>query len=140
MARDFRLTRIIQRTGEVAYELGNLQFSDFHPPAEWRPDLNAYRYDDRIEICVDLAGVEKQEIHVKVLPDSITIEGERPSPTPECREIGDCREVMAMEIESGPFRRELKLPGEVDHDRVTAKQENGLLWIVLPLTKGGADV
>lgn len=140
MARDFRLTRIIQRTGEVAYELGNLNFSDFHPQAEWQPDINAYRCDDRLEICVDLAGVEKEEIHIKVLPESITIEGERVSPTPECKGKGDCREVIAMEIESGPFRRELTLPREVDRDKVTARQENGLLWISLPLTEEAADV
>ena len=37
-----------------------------------------------------------------------------------------------MEIESGRFVREIKLPREIDRNEVTAKQENGLLWVVLP--------
>ena len=69
MARDIRLTKIVTRAGDVAYELSSLNFSGYHPKAEWRPDLNAYRYDDRIEICVDLAGVDKEAIQVEVLAD-----------------------------------------------------------------------
>jgi HSP20 family molecular chaperone IbpA len=38
-----------------------------------------------------------------------------------------------MEIECGRFGREIVLPAIVDRRRVTAKQENGLLWIILPL-------
>jgi HSP20 family molecular chaperone IbpA len=41
-----------------------------------------------------------------------------------------------MEIESGQFGREIKLPVDIDRNRVTAKQENGLLWIILPLAEG----
>ena len=40
-----------------------------------------------------------------------------------------------MEIESGRFGREIELPGKVDRNNVTAKQENGLLWIVLPIAE-----
>ena len=38
-----------------------------------------------------------------------------------------------MEIECGRFGREIQLPVEVNRDRVSARQENGLLWIVLPI-------
>lgn len=137
MARDIRLTRIITRAGDVAYQLSNLNFSGYHPKAEWRPDVNAYRYDDRIEICVDLAGVDKGDIQVEVLPLAVRIGGIRLAPPPRCGEgeSGDCRQVLAMEIENGRFGREIRLPVEVDPDGVEARQENGLLWIVLPLAR-----
>jgi HSP20 family molecular chaperone IbpA len=38
-----------------------------------------------------------------------------------------------MEIDYGPFLRVVELPERVDVDRATAEQENGLLWIILPL-------
>jgi len=135
MSRNVRLTRIIRETGDVAFELGNLQFAEFHPTAGWRPDINAYRYDDRFEIWVDLAGVAKSAISVDVLPDRVRISGERKSPTPTKDASCQCREVMAMEIENGRFGREIVVSEDINRDEVTAKQENGLLWIVLPFEK-----
>lgn len=135
MPRNVRLTRIIGRTGEVAHQLNNLHFSEFRSIDGWRPDINAYRYDDRFEIWVDLAGVEKADISVDVLPDRVRISGERRPPAPTRDASSQCRQVLSMEIESGRFGRELVLPGEVDRARVRARQENGLLWIVLPLAE-----
>ena len=141
MARDIRLTKIVTRAGDVAYELSSLNFSGYHPKAEWRPDLNAYRYDDRIEICVDLAGVEKEAIQVEVLPTALRISGNRKAPLPNCgsdpERPGQCRQVLAMEIENGRFDRELRLSGVVDPEKVDARHENGLLWIVLPFADAG---
>jgi len=136
MARDIRLTKIITRAGDVAYELSSLNYSGYHPKAEWRPDINAYRYDDRIEICVDLAGVDKGDIQVEVLPSAVRIGGTRKGPVPRCDDEhsqGGCRQVLAMEIENGRFGRELRLPVKVDPEKVEARHENGLLWIHLPL-------
>lgn len=137
MPRNVRLTRMISRAGDVAFELSRLHFSDFYPTAGWRPDINAFRYDDRFEICVDLAGVDKEHIIVDVLADRIQISGERVQPSPENQE--DCRQVLTLEIESGHFAREVLLPSEVDTETVTARQESGLLWIVLPLATSSED-
>lgn len=139
MSRKIKLTKAIGRTGQVASQLGTLHFSEFHRPEGWSPQVNVYCYDDRFEIWVDLAGVEKSEIRVDVLPDSVRISGERTPPTPTRDASSQCRQVLMMEIESGRFGREIKLPTEVDRDRVNAKQENGMLWIVLPLTGEKTD-
>ncbi|MCB1235396.1 MAG: Hsp20/alpha crystallin family protein [Verrucomicrobiae bacterium] len=133
MPRKVRLTRIISRAGEVAYQLSNLQFSEFHPTPGWTPDINAYRFDDRIEIWVDLAGVEKDEIRVEILPLSVRLSGERQTPVPACE---NCRQVLAMEIQNGRFARQIQLSDPVDPERVTARHENGLLHIQLPLALG----
>jgi len=44
-------------------------------------------------------------------------------------------QMIAMEIDYGPFERGVRLPGEVDVTKVRAEQKNGLLWIHLPLKK-----
>ncbi len=135
MPRKVRLTRIIGRAGDVAHDLSNLHFSDFQSIQCWTPEINVYRYDDRFEIWVDLAGVEKSNIDVDVLPDRVRISGERKPPLPTRDTSSQCRQVLAMEIESGRFAREIDLPVEIDRNRVSAKQENGLLWIILPFAK-----
>ena len=136
MSRKVRLTRMIGKTEDIARDFSRLHFSGFQAIQGWTPDINTYRYDDRIEIWVDLSGVEKADIHVDVLPDQIRISGQRKHPLPTRDPSSQCRQVLTMEIESGQFGREIKLPVDIDRNRVTAKQENGLLWIILPLAEG----
>lgn len=136
MSRKVGLTRIIGRTGDVAEDLRSLHFSGFRPDQGWRPDMNVYRYDDRFEIWVDLAGVDKDHIEVDVLPERVRIAGTRRPPAPSGDATGECLEVLAMEIESGRFLREIRLPREVDRNRVRATQESGLLRVILPFAPG----
>lgn len=130
-----KLSKAIGKTEGLASQLGNLHFTEFHRPEGWRPHINAYLYDDRFEIWVDLAGVEKKGIKVDVLPDKVRISGERTPPAPTRDNSSKCKQVLTMEIESGRFGREIEMPAKIDRDKVTAKQENGLLWIVLPIVQ-----
>ena len=43
--------------------------------------------------------------------------------------------VAFIEIPAGPFQRQIRLPLPVDPEQVAARQENGLLWITLPLAE-----
>jgi HSP20 family molecular chaperone IbpA len=43
--------------------------------------------------------------------------------------------MLALEIDYGPFERRVELPAEVDVEQARAEQENGLLWIYLPLKR-----
>lgn len=124
---------MIGKADDVAYDLSSLHFSSFQSPDGWKPDVNAYCYDDRIEVWVDLAGVEKSDINVDVLPDRLRITGERKPPLPTRDASSQCRQVLTMEISSGRFAREILLPKEIDRNNVSAKQENGLLRIILPV-------
>jgi HSP20 family molecular chaperone IbpA len=128
----FRLRRIQTELGQLAYELTKVNFSQFYAGQAWAPDINVYRCKDSIQICVDLAGVERSGIDVQVEPGRLVIRGERPPPEPKG---SDCQtlQVLAMEIDYGPFERHVMLPPEFAIESVTAKQSNGLLWINLPL-------
>ena len=44
-------------------------------------------------------------------------------------------QMIAFEIDYGPFERVVELPLPVDVARVQAEQRNGLLWIELPFKK-----
>jgi HSP20 family molecular chaperone IbpA len=64
----------------------------------------------------------------------LSIRGVRDVPEPRGKE-DPALQMIAMEIDYGPFEREVRLPDEVEVKKVRAEQKNGLLWIHLPLKK-----
>src|ERR1700754_5012632 len=96
---------------DISYELSRLQFSRFAPQA-WEPAINAYRCEKSIRICVDLAGVDHAFINLTVEPRRLVIRGTRELPEPSGDE-GCALQLLAMEIDYGPFMREVPLPAEV---------------------------
>lgn len=118
---------------DITYELSRSQFSRFALRA-WEPAINAYRCEQCIRICVDLAGVDRSLIDLTVEPRRVMIRGTRELPEPSQAE-GHTVQLLAMEIDYGPFERQINLPVEVEVDKAHAEQRNGLLWISLPLRK-----
>lgn len=106
-------------------------FPHFAPPP-WQPAINAYRCDDCIQICVELAGVERSEIELTIQDRMLSIRGVRDVPEPNEAERRTLQ-TIAMEIDYGAFERDIRLPVDVDVKKVRADQKNGLLWIHLPL-------
>jgi len=131
--RTIRLRWLHGAVQDVTHQLAGLRFSRSGPHA-WRPAINAYRCEKCITICVDLAGVERADIDLAIEPQRLSIRGVRDVPEPRGKE-DPALQMIAMEIDYGPFEREVRLPGEVDVKKVRAEQKNGLLWIHLPLKK-----
>src|SRR5882762_6383708 len=129
--RNIKLRWLQGALQDVTYELSRSQFSRFAPHA-WEPAINAYRCKSCIRICVDLAGVERSRIDLTVEPLRVVIRGSRDVPEPTHAE-GRAMQLLAMEIDYGPFEREVQLPAEVEIEEVHAEQRNGLLWIYVPL-------
>ncbi len=94
--------------------------------------MNAYRCEGCIRVCFDLAGVDRANIDLTIEPRKLILRGTRPIPEPASTE-GRPEQILAMEIDNGPFARELRLSVEVVPAEVTTEQRNGLLWIKLPL-------
>ena len=93
----------------------------------WRPDADTYETATTVEILVDLAGVEEDDLEVQLFEDVLVVEGRRQLPS--CQEGAVYH---AVGIRQGPFRVELPLPAPVDAERVEARYERGLLRITLP--------
>ncbi len=133
MAHSIRLTKIVARANQLATQLQELQFSSVRLPKEvWCPAVNVYAYEDRVEVCVELSGVAQEDISVEAGVERLVIYGRRQAPEHHC-EKPRCRRILMMEIADGEFVRELQLPVEIDPDRTEARQENGWLWITLPI-------
>jgi HSP20 family protein len=101
-------------------------------PPPWQPAINAYRCEDCIRICVELAGVDRSDIDLTVRERYVSISGVRDVPEPAETDARTLQ-TIAMEIDYGIFQREIRLPAAIDVQRVHAEQQNGMLWIHLPL-------
>jgi HSP20 family protein len=62
-------------------------------------------------------------VKIQVLEDVVRIEGDFPR---------DENEYLLQELPNGSFRRELRLPSELDADKVEAKIADGVLTLRLP--------
>jgi HSP20 family protein len=137
--RTLRLRLIEGQLGEVAYQLTKVHFARFHESgAQWRPQVNVFQCASCLRVCVELAGVGEENIEVGIGPDRLQISGHRNAPEPLHQQesaFSTTRKpvrVIAMEIDYGPFERELKIPDGYDYRRVKTEWENGLLWIYIP--------
>lgn len=115
-------------------------FYTFSPGETWTPNVNLYENDASYIVCVDLAGVVKDEIELHVHRQQLTLKGTRVVPShsrdgaavdaspPKYR-------VHLMEIDHGMFVREVELPENVESDKIAAKYRDGMLWIEVPKRK-----
>jgi HSP20 family protein len=106
-------------------------FCGYCPGETWTPAANVYESESAYVVCVDLAGVDKDKIDISVVDGVLRLRGQRNAPLPQTEEAGRLR-VHLMEIDHGNFCREVEIPSDVRDDQVSARHENGLLWIVLP--------
>src|SRR5207245_3419278 len=100
-------------------------------PHTWQPAINAFRCETAVHICVDLAGIDKSLIDLRVEPRRITVRGTREAPEPADHAV----QMLALEIDYGPFEREFELPAQGAVQSARAEQESGLLRISLPLNR-----
>jgi len=117
--------------GDISRYLARFRFA--RPMPMWQPAINAYRSDGCLRVCVDLAGVGRSEIELVVEPRRLTIRGTRDVPEPVEEKRRGSIQMLIMEIDYGPFERTIDLSDEIEVKAAHADQENGLLWIHLPL-------
>ena len=128
--RGIKLRWLHEALGDATYQFTRLQFTPL-ASYRWHPAINAFQCDQGLRICVDLAGVDRSQVALTVEPQRLTIRGTREAPEPTDDE-GRSVQMIAFEIDYGPFERIVELPLPVDVAQVQAEQRNGFLWIELP--------
>lgn len=110
-------------------------YFNYCPAETWAPAVNLYETDTSYVVCVDLSGVEKDKIDVFVSEGRLRLRGQRAVPTVPGTEADAPPErvrVHLMEIDHGPFCREVDLPNDVAVEQINATYINGMLWVELP--------
>jgi HSP20 family protein len=90
------------------------------------PAVNVWEDGDAFMAEAELPGLELNEVEVCVVGDELTIKGERKN---GCDDGASCHR---RERSVGSFCRVLRIPVEVDADKVQATLKNGVLTITLP--------
>ena len=94
----------------------------------WPPIDVAYASDPpRAIVTADLAGVQSADIALQIEGRRLILTGRRRASSVE----GEV--YQQVEIERGVFRRIVELGADVQSDAATARYENGMLRIELPL-------
>ncbi len=96
---------------------------------EFRPSCSLKETEKHFLIHFDLPGVKKEDVHVEVENNRITVSGER-------KEEKKTEEEKRYFTESfyGSFFRSFELPKHVDANGIEARIENGVLDIQIPKT------
>ncbi|MBD3790292.1 MAG: Hsp20/alpha crystallin family protein [Campylobacterales bacterium] len=96
----------------------------FTPSVNTREDKDAYHVE------VDLPGVKKEDIHVDIKDNVMTISGERKTK----KEVTE-KDYHKIESFYGRFQRSFTLPENTDADAIEAKSKEGVLEVVIPKLK-----
>ena len=85
-------------------------------------------YNDRYEFKIEVSGLDKNNIDIKVSDDGILrIEYEKK----EENEEEESKEIFSY-LSYGKFFNEIKLPENTETEKISAEYKNGILKIVLP--------
>jgi HSP20 family protein len=98
----------------------------------FRPNVDSFHTDDphTLTVVVELPGVDPQSVKVMVGGERVLlIAGERKRPQVPGRVY------QQMEIEYGPFQRQVRLSEDVDPARTKATFERGILIVELPVVE-----
>lgn len=94
--------------------------------ATWSPACDIYETDNEIVVKAELPEVKKDDVHVAIENNVLTIRGERKF-SEETKQENYCR----VERRYGEFIRSFTLPSYVDATKVNADFKDGLLRVTL---------
>ena len=92
----------------------------------WCPPTDVYETSDEAVVKVEIAGVNEDDFQISFADDVLTVAGVRQAEE-ACQRV-----YQQMEIWSGPFRTEVKIPWRVDADAIAAEYREGFLVVRLP--------
>ncbi len=99
------------------------------PPGDrvlFTPPIDIYESEDGLVLIADLPGVSVKSLELQVQNNKLTLLGRVASAVPAGARL------LHKEYEVGDFLRSFILSENVDHERVTARLNNGVLEVILP--------
>lgn len=96
------------------------------PRLVFTPPIDIFETDEGLVLLADLPGVSLDLLELQVQDNRLTLLGRVKPPVP------DEAELRYQEYQIGDFLRSFILSDEVDHERVTATLNNGVLKVWLP--------
>ncbi len=94
----------------------------------YRPQVDVFRSEEPplLTVQIELAGVDPDDVQLVASPQALLIAGERRRPK-------DCGHYQQMEMDYGPFQRQITLDEDIDPEEAVATYERGILTVRLPI-------
>lgn len=108
------------------HEPFGLAETGFEGTGAWSPALDISENADEVTVRAEIPGVKPEELDVTVNGDVLMLSGEKKEST----EKKD-KDYWHAETRYGAFRRQVRLPTDVDAEKVDASYTNGVLTIRL---------
>jgi len=89
--------------------------------------LDVIQKDNEYQVVAELPGMNKEDVKLSVKDDILTISGEKTN-----EQKIEKNNYKRIERSFGKFSRSIRLPRDVDHSKINASQEHGVLTITLP--------
>ncbi len=93
----------------------------------WAPPVDIFETKEKVVLKAELPGFAEDQIHLRFEEGILTMEGERKFE----KKAGD-ESYHRVERSYGHFVRSFSIPTSVDHERIAASFENGILTVELP--------
>lgn len=120
-----------EKVADIMEEMLSRTFVPYRDSGAWQPATNVYEDSVSYYLCVELAGVAGGSVAIELRDAThVIIRGRRSQPRPA--EALGTLSVHVLEIDEGPFCREVELPGPVDPRAVMSQFHQGYLWLTLP--------
>ena len=98
--------------------------------SEWAPPVDMYEHDNTLILKAEMPGLSKDDIHITVEGDMLTIRGERKKEE-EIKEDAFFRSERVY----GSFSRTISLPVSVDTENMRATYKDGVLGVEMPVSR-----
>ncbi|MEW4529778.1 MAG: Hsp20/alpha crystallin family protein [Maioricimonas sp. JB045] len=97
-------------------------------PRRWvcTPPIDIFESEEGLVLRADLPGVAADQLDLQVQDNKLTLFGRVGTAVPEGARL------VHQEYHVGDFLRSFILSDEVDHERISARLNNGVLEVVLP--------
>jgi len=94
---------------------------------EWGPSLDLSETKNDLIVKAEVPGIDPKDIDISLDKDILTIKGEKKQETEEKEE-----NYHFIERTYGALARSIRLPREVQSDKINASYKNGVLRVTLP--------
>ena len=118
---------------EVIKEIGNKsrEFYEFV-----LPPVDMYLYENHLKVVIDIPGFSKEDVNLTLCGDILSIKAQK---------VIDKKESESLITNQRPniINKKIKLPIDVKQGEEkieSAKYENGILTLIIPVIKKGKDI
>lgn len=125
--------RLFQTTPMRFFDDAFTTFRPFLPPEEtmpymaWTPPCDIYETEKELVLKMELPEMKKEDVHVTVENNVLTLRGERKFEETVTRE-----NFHRIERNYGEFLRTFTLPTFIDGNKIFAEFKDGMLMVTLP--------